>query len=101
MEPGKIRFGGGANATLLHPVVAIWMLIAIVLILILPRKKAIAPFLLAIFTIPIGTSSARGWRALHGDARPDSGWTLCEPPRLEHRHPDVGFRHALAPSISS
>ena len=30
------------------------MLIAIVLILILPRKKAIAPFLLAIFTIPIG-----------------------------------------------
>jgi hypothetical protein len=54
MEPGHNRFGGGASVTLLHPVVAIWMLIAIVLILILPRKKAIAPFLLAIFTIPIG-----------------------------------------------
>jgi hypothetical protein len=54
MEPGHFRFGGGANATLLHPVVALWMLVAIVLILTLPRKKAIVPFLLAIFTIPIG-----------------------------------------------
>ena len=41
-------------ASLLHPVVAVWMLIAIVLILTLPRKKAIVPFLLAIFTIPLG-----------------------------------------------
>jgi len=54
MEPDHIRFGGGAAATVLHPVVAIWMLIAIALILTLPRKKAIVPFLLAIFTIPIG-----------------------------------------------
>jgi hypothetical protein len=54
MEPVHNRFGAGAAATLLHPVVAVWMLIAIVLILTLPRKKAIVPFLLAIFTIPIG-----------------------------------------------
>jgi hypothetical protein len=54
MEPGHFRFGGGASATLLHPVVAVWMLIAIALILTLPRKKAIVPFLLAIFTIPNG-----------------------------------------------
>jgi hypothetical protein len=54
MEPGRIRFGGGASATLLHPVVAVWMLIAIALILTLPRKKAIVPFLLAVFTIPTG-----------------------------------------------
>jgi hypothetical protein len=54
MEPGHIRFGGGASATVLHPVVAVWMLIAIVLILVLPRKKGIVPFLLAIFTIPTG-----------------------------------------------
>ena len=54
MEPTHNRFGAGATATLLHPVVAVWMLIAIVLILTLPRKKAIVPFFLAIFTIPIG-----------------------------------------------
>ena len=54
MEPGRIRFGGGASVTLLHPVVAIWMLIAIVLILTAPRKKALIPFLFAVLTIPIG-----------------------------------------------
>jgi len=54
MEPKGIRFGGGATAILLHPLVAVWMLIAIALILTLPRRKAIAPFLLAFFTIPLG-----------------------------------------------
>ncbi|HTT22810.1 MAG TPA: hypothetical protein VMG82_28025 [Candidatus Sulfotelmatobacter sp.] len=54
MEPTNIRFGGGATETLLHPLVAVWMLIAIVLILIFPRNKAIVPFLLAFFTIPLG-----------------------------------------------
>jgi len=54
MEPGHIRFGGGASESLVHPVVAVWMLIAIVLILTLPRKKAIVPFLLALLTIPFG-----------------------------------------------
>src|ERR1017187_1476732 len=54
MEPENIRFGGGATETLLHPLVAVWMLIAIVLILTFPRKTAITPFLLAVFTIPVG-----------------------------------------------
>jgi len=54
MEPTNIRFGGGGATTLLHPLVATWMLIAIVLIFVLPRWKAIAPFLLAFFTIPLG-----------------------------------------------
>lgn len=54
MEPANIRFGAGASATLLHPLVAVWMFIAIALILTLPRGKAIAPFLLAFFTIPLG-----------------------------------------------
>lgn len=54
MKPEHLEFGGGATATLLHPLVAVWMLIAIVLILTLPREKAITPFLLAFFTIPIG-----------------------------------------------
>lgn len=39
---------------MLNPLVAVWMLIAIVLILVLPRKQVITPFLLAVFTIPVG-----------------------------------------------
>ena len=39
---------------MLHPLVAVGMLTAIVLILALPRKNAIAAFLLAVFTIPVG-----------------------------------------------
>jgi len=53
MEPKNLRFGGGASDTILHLPVAVGMLIAIVLILILPRRKAITPFLLAFFTIPV------------------------------------------------
>ena len=54
MEPGRIRFGGGATVSLLHPVVAILVLIAIALILKAPRKTALVPFLFAVLTIPIG-----------------------------------------------
>ena len=54
MQPSKLQFGGGATATLLHPLVAIGVLIAIVLIFVLPRKKAIAPFLFAVLMIPWG-----------------------------------------------
>jgi hypothetical protein len=54
MEPEHLRFGGGAAETMLHPLVAVWMLIAIALILVFPRKMAIVPFLLAVFTIPVG-----------------------------------------------
>jgi hypothetical protein len=54
MEPEHIRFGGGATETLLSPLVAVWMLVAIVVILASPRKTTIVPFLLAVFTIPVG-----------------------------------------------
>ena len=54
MEPEHLRFGGGATETMLHPLVAVWLLIAIVLILTLPRNKAITPFYCPVFTIPIG-----------------------------------------------
>jgi hypothetical protein len=37
MEPQHLRFGGGATKTMLHPLVAVWMLIAIVLILTFPH----------------------------------------------------------------
>src|SRR5208283_1227947 len=54
MEPSNLRFGGGAAETVMHPLVAVCLLIAVILILTLPRSKVIAPFLLAFFTIPIG-----------------------------------------------
>src|SRR4051812_11919614 len=54
MQPENLRFGGGAAETMLHPIVAVWMLIAIILIVALPRKKAASAFLLAVFTIPLG-----------------------------------------------
>ena len=53
MEPQNIRFGGGATETMLNPIVAVGMLIAIVLIFTSPRSKGITPFLLACFSIPL------------------------------------------------
>jgi hypothetical protein len=54
MPPEHLRFGGGLTETALNPLVAVYLFIAIVLILTLPRRKAIIPFLFAFFTIPIG-----------------------------------------------
>jgi hypothetical protein len=42
MEPKYIRFGGGAADTLLHPLVAAAMVLAIILTLCLRRKSAMA-----------------------------------------------------------
>ena len=53
MQPEHLKFGGGLSESAIHPVIAVWVLIAVVLILALPRQKAIVPFLLAYFTIPI------------------------------------------------
>jgi hypothetical protein len=54
MEPENIHFGGGPSTTLLHPLVAVAMVLAIVLILCLPRKYVMVPALLALFLIPQG-----------------------------------------------
>jgi hypothetical protein len=54
MPPEHLQFGGGAGETSIHPLVAVYLLIVIALILVLPRRKAIAPFLFAFFTIPQG-----------------------------------------------
>ena len=54
MEPEHFRFGGGSPVTVLHPLVAIAMALAILLILSLPRKYVIVPTLLALFLIPKG-----------------------------------------------
>jgi len=54
VEPENIRFGGGASATILHPLVAVEMALAIILILCLPRKYVMVPLLLMIFLTPRG-----------------------------------------------
>ena len=54
MPPVNLRFGGGVGESTLNPIVAVWLLVAVVLVLVLPRNKAVTPFLLAFFTIPIG-----------------------------------------------
>src|SRR5215469_2943699 len=54
MPPENLRFGGGAGESALNPLVALWLLIAIYVIWTRPRDRAITPFLLAFFTIPMG-----------------------------------------------
>src|SRR5271154_6262625 len=54
MPPEHLRFGGGAGETAIHPLVAVYLLIAVLLILTIPRGKAIIPFLFAFFTIRVG-----------------------------------------------
>ena len=54
MEPAHLRFGGGASETMMHPLVALWMLVAFVLILTIPRNKVIVPLLFTFFSVPIG-----------------------------------------------
>jgi hypothetical protein len=54
MVPEHLQFGGGATETQIHPLVAVYLLVAILLILALPRTRAIAPFLFVCFTIPMG-----------------------------------------------
>ena len=53
MEPLNLRFGGGVADTVMHPLVAVALVLAIILILCLPRKYVIVPLLLAIFCIPL------------------------------------------------
>jgi hypothetical protein len=54
MQPENFRFGGGATETILHPIVLVAMLIAMALILLLPRKYIIWPVIGAVFLIPLG-----------------------------------------------
>jgi hypothetical protein len=54
MQPENFRFGGGASETILHPIVLVAMLIAMALILLLPRKHIIWPVISAAFLIPLG-----------------------------------------------
>lgn len=48
------EYGGGATSSLLHPLVLLGMLVAMALILLLPKKYVIVPFLLCVFLSPLG-----------------------------------------------
>jgi len=52
--PDRPAFGGGATATVIHPVVLAAMLVTAVLILVLPRRRVIAPFLIFVMLSPYG-----------------------------------------------
>jgi hypothetical protein len=51
---GQGSFGGGSTDTMMHPAVAVAMVAAIVMMLRLPRRYAVVPFLLALFLLPVG-----------------------------------------------
>ncbi|MHB8652844.1 MAG: hypothetical protein ACYDA9_03095 [Terriglobia bacterium] len=48
-----ISFGGGATETTLNPFVLVAMALAIILVLVLPRKYAVLPLLLITFLVPL------------------------------------------------
>ena len=53
-------FGGGATDTVMHPLVALAMVLTIIFVLALPRKKVIIPFFLCTFLIPLGQTLVVG-----------------------------------------
>jgi hypothetical protein len=54
MKPEHFDFGGGAHQTVLHPAVLIAMVFGIVLILTLPRRHCVVPFLATALLVPVG-----------------------------------------------
>src|ERR1700722_7590186 len=52
--PDNYKYGGGAAASLLNPIVLVAMILAIILIMVLPRKYVIAPIIFLGFLTPIG-----------------------------------------------
>ena len=56
----RFRFGGGVPETVLHPLVAIGIVIVVLLIFALPRRKIITPYLWAMFSIPLGQVAVLG-----------------------------------------
>ena len=52
--PDQPALGGGPTESIIHPAVAVGMLVAIALIFVVPRKYAVVPVLFSIFLIPEG-----------------------------------------------
>ena len=53
MGPEHLKFGGGVSQSVVNPLVLVFVLIAGLLICFGPRNKAIVPFLIASFLIPM------------------------------------------------
>lgn len=60
MVPEHFQFGGGLKETMVHPLVLAAMIVAVVLILLLPRKYVIVPLLLVAFLVPLGQQFVLG-----------------------------------------
>jgi hypothetical protein len=54
VEPTNIRFGGGASGTVLHPLVAIALAVAVVLLFVWPRSRLVGPLFAMVFLVPFG-----------------------------------------------
>lgn len=52
--PDRPAFGGGATETVMHPAVLAAMLLTALLMLILPRRRLLAPFLMFVVLAPFG-----------------------------------------------
>ena len=52
MEPNSLRFGGGAAVSTLSPLIAALVLLSVILVVALPRKYTVAPWLLAALAFP-------------------------------------------------
>lgn len=50
--PENYKYGGGASQSLLHPIVAVLMILAIVGVMVLPRKFVPLPLLWIVFLVP-------------------------------------------------
>jgi hypothetical protein len=50
--PDNLRYGGGVSQTLLNPGVAVIIVVAGILLCVLPRRRAIIPFLLTAILLP-------------------------------------------------
>src|SRR5271157_660153 len=54
MKPENFEFGGGVHYTIMHPAVMVASVVTILLMLLLPRKYVVIPFLLCVFMVPRG-----------------------------------------------
>jgi hypothetical protein len=62
--PEHLKFGA-AGETIIHPVVLVALLLAIALILFLPRKYVVVPVLLMSFLVPLGQQVMAGGLHIH------------------------------------
>jgi hypothetical protein len=54
VQPEHFYFGGGSGDTVMHPLVAVILLVSIALTLVLQRRRLIVPFFICAFLIPVG-----------------------------------------------